>query len=95
MSGAPTFIATLGIGVTIIAIVLGGVIKITRSWSRLESDLRTTIRDFDVHVTTERAERVEMTARVSHDIEALANRVTLLEREAVRLGGFNASGGSA
>lgn len=89
MAGASAWWVAVGIAVTVLATLLGAIVKATRAWSRLEGDLRTLIRDFETHMATERAERMELVTRHTHDIESLAARLTLAERELVRLGGWH------
>jgi hypothetical protein len=94
MSSAPALFATLGIGITVLGVLLGAIIKATRAWSRLEYDLRAVIQDFNTHISTERAERVEIVTKHAAEMESLANRVTLVERELVRAGGMGGHAGS-
>lgn len=89
MAGASAYWVVVGIVVTVMATLLGAIVKATRAWSRLENNLQTLIRDFESHMATERAERVEIVARHTHDIESIEARLTLTEREVVRLGGWN------
>lgn len=88
MTGASALWVTVGIAVTVLATLLTAIVKATRAWSRLEGDLRTLIRDFETHMSTERAERMEIVTRHTHDIESIGARLTLAERELVRLGGW-------
>lgn len=88
MTGVSAYWVIVGIVVTVMATLLGAIIKATRAWSRLEGDLRVLIRDFESHMATERAERMEIVTRHTHDIESIEARLTLAERELVRLGGW-------
>lgn len=94
-AGAPALWATLGIAVTVLSILLTAIVRATRAWSRLEYDLRSVIRDFQTHIATERAERVEITSKHAHDMEQVTNRLTLIERELVRVGGGGGVAGPA
>lgn len=94
-AGTPALWATLGIAVTVLSVLLTAIVRATRAWSRLEFDLRSVIQDFQTHIATERAERVEIVSRHAHDVEHLTNRITLIERELVRVGGGGPGAGPA
>lgn len=70
-----------------VSLVLGAVVKVTRSWSRIEAKLETVIRDLELHAANERAERQEIVARHTRHIEGHEARLVLIERELVRIGG--------